>query len=125
MGRFEDLEVWKESMNLSKKIYYCLKDSKDWFLRDQLNRAILSVPSNIAEGQERDSKKAFVRFLHIAKASCAEIRTQIYFAADVGIIDLDKKEELINDTKKISAMLVNLIKAIEKTIHWKLITDNG
>ena len=118
MGRFEDLEVWKESMALCRNLYYSLKDSKDWFLRDQINRACLSIPSNIAEGQERDSKKEFIRFLHIAKASCAELRTQIYFATGVGIISMDKKNEFINDTQKISAMLVNLIKAIKKA-------DNG
>jgi four helix bundle protein len=64
---FEDLEVWKKSCRLAVRIYELLGDCRDFGLKDQMTRAAVSIPSNIAEGAERDSKKEYVRFLHIAK----------------------------------------------------------
>ena len=80
---FEDLEVWMPS---GLRIYEVLKDCKDFGLKDQMTRAVVSIPSNISEGAERDSKQEFVRFLHIAKGSAAELRTQVYIACQIGII---------------------------------------
>jgi four helix bundle protein len=66
---FEELEVWKRSCRLAVDIYNILKDSKEYGLKDQMNRAAVSVPSNIAEGCERDSIKESMHFFHIAKGS--------------------------------------------------------
>ena len=81
MNVFEDLEVWKKSCRLTVSIYKSLQDCNDRCFKDQMTRAALSIPSNIAEGAERRSKKEFINFLSIAKGSAAELRTQIYIAS--------------------------------------------
>jgi len=72
---FEDLEVWKRSARLAVKTHDVLGDCRDYGLKDQMTRAAVSISSNIAEGAERDSRSEFIRFLHIAKGSSAELRT--------------------------------------------------
>ena len=106
--KFEDLEVWKESMNLSVLIYRTLQDCKDFSLRDQIQRSSVSIPSNIAEGYERKSNKEYIRFLNIAQGSCAELRTQLYLAKEVGKIHEAKADEFVDRTRKVSAMLYRL-----------------
>jgi four helix bundle protein len=76
--RFEELDVWKRSARLSAEIYRGLMELRDFCFRDQITRAGLSVPSNIAEGYERDSDREFLKVLSYAKGSCGELRTQIY-----------------------------------------------
>jgi four helix bundle protein len=107
--KFEDLEVWQEGCRLSVILYKLLGESKEYALRDQMLRAVVSIPSNIAEGFDRSYNKEFIRFLYIAKASCAELRTQLYIVQRVGLLESKQTEELIDHTKKISAMLHNLI----------------
>jgi len=107
---FEDLNVWKESISLSVDFYNYLKKCRDYGLRDQLQRSAVSIPSNIAEGYERDTNKEFIRFLYIAKGSSAELRTQLHIAIKVNIVEKKIGIQLINRTRKISSMLYNLIK---------------
>lgn len=111
--RFEDLKVWQESLALATHIYQTSANCRDFGLRDQMRRASVSVPSNIAEGFERHSNKDFIRFLRIAKGSCAELRTQIHIASNIQLIDSEIGKELISKTQLISAMLQNLIKTRE------------
>ena len=106
---FEDLEVWKEAMRLSIEVYNLLQDCKDFGLRGQMQRASVSIPSNIAEGFERQMNKEFMQFLYIAKGSSAELRTQLYLAIQVKVIEKQVGLELIDKTKKIASMLYNLI----------------
>jgi len=106
---FEDLEVWKHGCRLAVRVYEVLKGCKDYGLKDQMTRAAISIPSNISEGAERDSKAEFIRFLHIAKGSAAELRTQVYIARQIGVIDGETQKELVEELKKISAMLHALI----------------
>ena len=108
---FEDLEVWKESMRLAVEVYNLLKDCRDYGLRDQMQRASVSVPSNISEGFERQTNKEFAQFLYIAKGSAAELRTQIYLAIQLNVIDKKVGMELVDKTKKIASMLYRLIQA--------------
>lgn len=75
-------------------------------------RAAVSIASNIAEGAERDSKKEFVRFLHIAKGSAAELRTQMYIAANVGAVKHEEQQEIVAELETLSKMLHQLTKAI-------------
>ena len=108
---FEDLLVWKEGMQLCIDVYALLKDCRDYSFRDQIQRSAVSVPSNIAEGFERQTDKEFVQFLFIAKGSCAELRTQLYLAGELKFIEKQKSAVYVDKTKKLSSMLQNLIKA--------------
>jgi four helix bundle protein len=107
---FEDLEVWKRSARLSATIYQSLTDLKDYSFKDQITRAGLSIPSNIAEGYEREPIKERINFLSYAKGSCGELRTQIYIGMEVGYIDKQLGKAWIEETKEISRMLHALIK---------------
>lgn len=107
--KFEDLHVWKEGMKLAVELYNKLKNCKDYGIRDQMQRAAVSVPSNIAEGFERNSNKDYIRFLYIAKSSAGELRTQLYLCMNIGLIPKGSCEQLIEHTRKISAMLYKLI----------------
>jgi four helix bundle protein len=84
---FEELEVWKRACRLAVDITRALAETKQFAIRDQMVRAVLSVPSNIAEGSERDSRQDFIRFLRIAKGSAAELRTQAYIASRLEILN--------------------------------------
>ena len=106
---FEELDVWKRACKLAVEVYLTLKDCREFGLRDQMNRAAVSMPSNIAEGAERDSVKEFVHFLHIAKGSAAELRTQLYITEKIGILISVVTRALIQETKEISSMLQGLI----------------
>lgn len=107
--KFEDLDVWKESMRLSLSIYSVLKDCKDFGLKDQMQRASVSIPSNIAEGFERQTNKEFIQFLYIAKGSCGELRTQLYLASSLCYVTKEESTNLIEQASKISKMIYKLI----------------
>jgi four helix bundle protein len=107
--KFEDLVIWQEGRALAVRLYQILSECRDYGLRDQMQRAAVSIPSNIAEGFERQSNKEFMHFLHIAKASCAELRTQIYIAMDLGIIAGPSGNELLEMTRAVSAKVAKLI----------------
>jgi len=109
---FEDLKVWQEACQLAVRVYEILKNCRDYGLRDQMTRAAVSIPSNIAEGAERGSTADFKRFLHITKGSAAELRTQIAIATQVGLIHDSDQEELTQKTKQIGGMLHGLIKSL-------------
>lgn len=110
---FEELEVWKRACRLAIDVCESLKKEKQWFIKDQMQRAALSVPSNIAEGAERGSNKDFIRFLRIAKGSAAELRTQCYIARKLSILNKEENEKLVTETKEVSAMLQGLINSLE------------
>ena len=108
--KFEDLSVWQEAMRLTVDIYSVLKQCNDFGLKTQMQRSAVSVPSNIAEGFDRHTNKEFIYFLYIAKGSCAELRTQLYLAERLQYITTDVVNELLELTRKVSAMLFKLIK---------------
>jgi four helix bundle protein len=110
---FEELEVWKLSCRLAIRLYADLRDCADRGLKDQMTRAAVSIASNIAEGSERTTGPDFVRFLSIAKGSAAELRTQVYIAARVGILSNQQHIQLTTDLKQVSAMLHSLSKSIQ------------
>ncbi|MDD2762821.1 MAG: four helix bundle protein [Opitutaceae bacterium] len=103
--RFEDLEVWKEGMQLAVQIYQTAAGWRDFGLKDQMQRAAVSIPSNIAEGYERGANKEFVQFLNYAKGSSGELRTQIYLARKLGHLDETVSPGLLEKSRKVSAML--------------------
>ena len=108
IDKFEDLKIWQEGVSLSKELFILFKDYKNWVLRDQMLKSVLSIPSNIAEGFERDSNQEFIRFLRIAKASCGELRTQLIILNELHHFDHDLTD-YIDRTKLISAMITKLI----------------
>ena len=116
MDGFEDLEVWKKSCRLTIQVYQAFGQCKDFSFKDQVQRSALSVPSNIAEGYERNSPRDFIRFLNIAQGSIGELRTQLYIAREISYLKNDLTVELLNKSKEISAMLSGLKKSIKKKI---------
>jgi len=114
MGNFQDLRVWQAGLDLTEEIYAITKKqafSNDFGLRNQIQRAAVSVPSNIAEGEDRGTDKEAIRFLNIAKGSAAEVITQLYIAKKVGYINAEELSHLVNKTERIRASLKKLIQA--------------
>lgn len=116
---FEDLDVWKESMQLTVSVYEALQVCKDFGFRDQIQRSAVSVPSNIAEGFERRSHKEFVQFLFVAKGSAAELKTQLYLTIKLRYVDATVGQSLVDQTTKIASMLYRLIAYRQKLIENK------
>ena len=118
---FEDLEVWKRGCNLAVDVHVALAESKDFALRNQMERSSLSIPSNIAEGCERDSTAEFINFLRYSKGSCGELRTQLYVAERVrerlGQPPLENSRAMIKDTKSLSKMIQALINALKRRLQ--------
>jgi len=112
---FEKLEVWKRACRLAIAVCRALHDSRHYALKDQMQRTAISIPSNIAEGSERDSRQDFIRFLRIAKGSAAELRTQSYIAKKLDLISKPDADQLVQETKELSAMLQGLIRSFDKT----------
>lgn len=119
--KFEELEVWKTSINLCADIYRPTNTelfAKDYGLKDQIRRASVSVPSNISEGYERDSKKQFLYFLVIAKGSCGELRTQLKIVQLLNYLseeDYIKINEKALSTSKQLAGFIKYLKQYEST----------
>ncbi|MBL9175347.1 MAG: four helix bundle protein [Verrucomicrobiales bacterium] len=111
---FEELEVWRRSSRVAVFICRLVAEAKPYALRDQMQRSSISVPSNIAEGCERDSRLEFIRFLRIAKGSAAELRTQVYIALKLEMISKADSDQLVADLKEISAMLQGLIRSLAR-----------
>ena len=111
--KFQTLEVWQLSYQISCSIYLETKGLRDWGFKDQITRSGLSVPSNIAEGIERQGAKEQVQFLYIAKASLAEVMTQAMIGKDIGYLEDKFVDELLAKAERISAMLAGLIKSIK------------
>ena len=98
ISRIEEMEVWKKGCRLAVDVYKLTEEeslAKDWGMRDQLRRSVVSIPSNIAEGFERNSQTEFKRFLFIAKGSCAELRTQLYIIKAMGAISGNRIDPLL------------------------------
>lgn len=112
MAKFEELDVWKRSARLSAEIYKSLADLRDFGFRDQITRSGLSIPSNIAEGYERESAKETANFLNYAKGSAGELRTQIYIGMEIGYIEREQGKMWSKEAEEISRMLHALIRAV-------------
>jgi four helix bundle protein len=108
----EKLDVWKRSSRLSVTIYKHFLNSKDFSFKDQITRSSLSVPSNIAEGFEKDSDKEKIRYIEIAKGSSAELITQIYIGIEIGYIDKSQGMPWIQELNEILRMLTGLKKQL-------------
>ena len=108
------MKVWQKSKDLAVQIYRLTNEDKfdkDFGLKNQIRRASVSVPSNIAECDELDTNKQSIRHFYIAKGSIAEVITQIVIAFEIGYLDENTKAQLIKDYDYVSIMLQKLIKA--------------
>jgi four helix bundle protein len=109
---FENLEIWKDARALTRGIYQPTKDSKfakDFALRDQIRRAAVSIMSNIAEGFERGGNQEFLQFLYVAKASCGEVRSQLYVALDQSYVTPKDCDDASKSFRRLSIVISNLI----------------
>jgi len=111
-----DLNVWNDSIILVKEIYkITAKFPKEeiYSLTSQIKRAVISIPSNVAEGASRQTDKEFIQFLYIALGSTSEVETQIIIAKELGFIDNDELNYLLKKLEKIKKMLNGLIKHLK------------
>ena len=107
---YEDLDVWKRAVQLSVSLYVATKELRDFGFRDQLTRSGLSIPSNIAEGYERDSDAEIAQFLKIAKGSTGELRTQLLIGIQAGFLDPEKAKSWAEEARQLGAILSALIR---------------
>jgi four helix bundle protein len=116
---FENLEVWKRGCRLAVDVCVATHDSKDYAIKDQLQRSAISIPSNIAEGAERPSAADFSRFLGYSKGSCGELRTQLLIHKEIcrrlSLPSLPNADHMINETREISRMLGSLVETVKST----------
>jgi four helix bundle protein len=121
---YRDLNVWEKSIEFVKEIYtITVKFPKEevYGLSSQMRRAVVSIPSNIAEGFRRQYNKEFKQFLYVALGSCAELETQISISKDLNYVKTEKEKELLESLDHISRMIMSLIKKIthnaQRTTH--------
>jgi four helix bundle protein len=118
--RFEEMKVWQDSRALTKNIYSLTKNKyfiKDFGLRDQIQRATVSIMSNIAEGYERDNNKEFIKFLGYSKGSVGEVRSLLYVAFDQEYISETDFNHLKESAVNISTQIANFIKYLRKRVN--------
>lgn len=118
--RFEEIVAWQKARELTRKIYGATNKqpiNRDMGLSRQMQRASVSVMSNIAEGFERGADKEFHRFLVIAKGSCAELRSQLYIALDVGYLTKDEFEALFALSEEVSRIVGALRASVARRIR--------
>ncbi len=116
--KFEDILAWQKARELTQLVYRATRKgefAKDFALRDQIRRAVISITSNIAEGFERGGTKEFVQFLGHAKGSCGEVRSQLYIALDEAYLSQPDWEELHNRCLEISRLLDGFAKYLRQT----------
>ena len=119
---FEDLIAWQKARELTREIYRVTRQgafAKDYGLSGQIQRAVVSIMSNIAEGFERGNPREFHQFLSIAKASCAEVRSQLYVALDTGYLDDANFQELMRLAKQTGKVIGGLRVSVERRLDSK------
>ena len=116
-SRFEDNVAWQKARILTRDIYHVSQKgdfARDYGLSGQMQRAAVSIMSNIAEGYERGNPGDYHRFLQIAKASCGEFRSQLYVALDIGYISQIEFDDLYEKAVEISRILNGIMKSVQK-----------
>jgi len=111
--RFEDLICWQKSRELTKEVYKTFKNCRDFGFRDQIERAAVSVMSNIAEGFERGTREEFVNYLYIAKGSAGEVRAQLYVALDSGYLNIEMFKYLKNLAEECSRLIQSFAEKVK------------
>ena len=115
--RFEDLIAWQKALDLTREVYRVTRQgefAKDFGLKDQIQRASVSIMSNIAEGFERGGRNEFHQFLSTAKASCAEVRSQLYVALNVGYLDNSTFAKLLEQAEEVARIVGGLRASVDR-----------
>lgn len=113
---FTELPIWQKAHSIALEIYLLSNNSefsKDYSLKDQMRRCAISISSNIAEGHDRSSKKEYCYFLHVAKGSSAELRSQLHLARDLNYFDFNTFEKLNAELESINKMLGGFVKYLK------------
>lgn len=110
--RFEDIIAWQKAKDLTLLVYKLFKNCKDYEFKVQMQKAVISIMNNIAEGYERMSNKEFRSFLYIAKGSCGEVRSMTYVALELKYIEKNSFNDLNIRALEISRILSGLIKSL-------------
>jgi four helix bundle protein len=110
--KFEDILAWQKAKSLSLLVYKLFNSNKDYAFRDQIQRAVISVMNNIAEGFERKGNKELSHFLFVAKGSCGEVRSMLYLALELQYISEKDFQKMYNESIEISKMLSGFIKTL-------------
>ena len=119
---FEEFEVHKKGVVLTKLIFSLVKNTsldKEYGFKDQIKRAVVSITNNIAEGSEYNNNKQFVRYLKIAKGSCAEVRNMLILAKELELCSEDEIQKSLNLTIEISQNISNFIKYLSTKLNTK------
>ncbi len=119
MGSYRELRVWEKAMDLVVEIYKLCKylpKEETYGLSDQMRRASVSIPSNIAEGEGRKNNKEFIRYLYIAQGSISELQTQLEICVRLGYIPNEQIAAAENYTEEIGRMITKLIRNLQQQI---------
>ncbi|MBI2025180.1 four helix bundle protein [Candidatus Kaiserbacteria bacterium] len=111
--RFEDLVMFKKARELTKAVYKSLASCRDRGFCDQIQRASVSIVSNIAEGFESGTKQGFLNYLYIAKASAGEVRAQLYVAHDIGYLNIETFKHLNPLAEDCSRLIASFAKKLK------------
>lgn len=112
---YKDLDVWKKSIEIVKRVYTATGDfpkEEIYGLVNQMRRCAVSIPSNIAEGKTRQHVNEYIQFLYVGLGSCAELETQIIIAKELGYLNNETENEIMEGLDHIGKMLRNLIKSL-------------
>ena len=115
--KFEDLICWQKARQLTKSIYAATREKSlrtDFGFCSQIQRAAVSIMSNIAEGFERSRRPEFHQFLSVAKSSCAEVRSHLYVALDAGYLSPAHFQQLLTDAEEVGRIVGGLRAAVER-----------
>lgn len=110
--KFEDIIAWQKGKELTLLIYTVLKNCRDFGYKDQIQRAVISIINNIAEGYERRSNKELKQFLYIAKGSAGEVRSMLYVGLELGYFNKADFEKAYNLSLEIAKLLSGFIKTL-------------
>ncbi|WP_396181533.1 four helix bundle protein [Flavobacterium sp.] len=119
---FEEFEVHKKGVLLTKLIFSLVNNTsldKEYGFKDQIKRAVVSITNNIAEGSEYNNNKQFIRYLKIAKGSCAEVRNMLILAKELEFCSVDEIQKSLNLTIEISQNISNFIKYLNTKLNTK------
>lgn len=111
--KFEDIISWQKSQELAINTYSTFRDLKDYWFKDQIQRACVSISNNIAEWFERKTNNELIYFLYVSKGSCWEYRSMLYLALKLNYINKDNFDLLLKNSLEISKLISWLIKSIK------------